>query len=397
MDGARLTDERLRFGLNGDQSARERMCTALLNLDRSYTDIRPRRPEGGPDGSRDIEARWRDAHCVGAVGFLNRASDTPEQRRQIKKKFRDDLLAAKASVPDARGFVFFCNLDLTPREVDGFVELAREQEMTHVDVYWRERMRILLDSPEGLAARFQFLALPLSEAEQAAFFGRFGNDLETLVRGRFDDLSSRIDDLDRSICLRQVIRSLRLDLILKGGYRDGWSDEHPHFRCILELRSIPHLSGRSIVLGCRDNHHWSNGRCAFGSKNFFWFEPDSHEPDKQWIPASMTAYGGAHSKITTGVRWSPESQIQLAEIEQLSAFLYVTENLLPELETAVLTADHFVLFDISTAHEEFREAGPNHPWPGELTDVEREIPWRGQHIHLFFREIPPVPLGGWCN
>lgn len=52
MDVARLTSERLRTALNGNQPSRERMCLAVLGLDRNYSDIKPRRPEGA-DSSND--------------------------------------------------------------------------------------------------------------------------------------------------------------------------------------------------------------------------------------------------------------------------------------------------------------------------------------------------------
>jgi hypothetical protein len=39
----------------------------------------------------------------------------------------------------------------------------------HCEVVDRERMRIALDSPDGFSIRFQYLDIPLSEAEQASF------------------------------------------------------------------------------------------------------------------------------------------------------------------------------------------------------------------------------------
>lgn len=45
----RVTDERLRSWLDGNQLDRERMCQALLNLDQRFRDVRPLHPRGGPD------------------------------------------------------------------------------------------------------------------------------------------------------------------------------------------------------------------------------------------------------------------------------------------------------------------------------------------------------------
>ena len=68
----RQTDERLRTWLAGNQPAQERLCSALFPLLGAYSDVRPRRPQGGRDGSRDIEALKDGINVVwGAVGFRN--------------------------------------------------------------------------------------------------------------------------------------------------------------------------------------------------------------------------------------------------------------------------------------------------------------------------------------
>jgi hypothetical protein len=70
MDGPRLTEERLRNHLDCNQAMRERMCLALLPLLGPYTREQPRRPKGGPDGGRDIEAVYEGRTTIwGAVGF----------------------------------------------------------------------------------------------------------------------------------------------------------------------------------------------------------------------------------------------------------------------------------------------------------------------------------------
>lgn len=62
------------------------MCRALLALDPHYTDVRPRHPSGGPDGGRDMKAIYDgDRQVFGAVGFVNGANDSDEQKRQVAK------------------------------------------------------------------------------------------------------------------------------------------------------------------------------------------------------------------------------------------------------------------------------------------------------------------------
>jgi hypothetical protein len=102
-DTPRLTEERLRSWLDARQTERERMCLGVLSLDRRYTDVQPRRPKGGPDGGRDIQATFRGEVVWGAVGFRNQVSDSPEDRREARKKFTSDLDAALKEKPDLKG------------------------------------------------------------------------------------------------------------------------------------------------------------------------------------------------------------------------------------------------------------------------------------------------------
>ena len=91
------TDERLKSFLDTNQLARERICLAVLALDRRFSEVRPRHPRGGPDGARDIDANFLSSQLAfGAVGFLNQASDSDEQKNRAIKKFHDDIDVALA-------------------------------------------------------------------------------------------------------------------------------------------------------------------------------------------------------------------------------------------------------------------------------------------------------------
>lgn len=70
-------------------------------------------------------------------------------------------------------FVFFTNVSLTAGEKDGLVQGAKDKGLAHAEVFDRERIRIALDSADGFSLRFQYLGIPLSEAEQATFFARW--------------------------------------------------------------------------------------------------------------------------------------------------------------------------------------------------------------------------------
>src|SRR5437879_6074355 len=111
------TDERLKSFLDTNQLARERLCLAVLAIDRRFSNVKPRHPRGGPDGSRDIEATFLNSQVAfGAVGFLNQASDSEEQKKRSISKFRDDLEGALTAEPNVKVFVFFTNVNLSVSE-----------------------------------------------------------------------------------------------------------------------------------------------------------------------------------------------------------------------------------------------------------------------------------------
>ncbi|SRR6266446_10265804 len=101
-----LTDERLRTWYLS-QPDREEMCIGILRLDERFTDVRPRRPRGGPDGGRDIEAVEVATGRVvwGAVGFSYRTTDSATVKSWAFEKFKNDLEAAQRENPGLSGFL----------------------------------------------------------------------------------------------------------------------------------------------------------------------------------------------------------------------------------------------------------------------------------------------------
>lgn len=164
MNGPRLTEERLRYHLDSHQVMRERMCLALLPLLGPFTQPRPRRPKGGPDGARDIECSYRDTMPTwGAVGFRNGGGNDHDARAAAKKKFRDDLDDALKENPALASFIFFTNVDLTPGDKDESIAYAAGRNVRIVHVFDMEILRNALDSRDGLLARLQYLDIPMDE------------------------------------------------------------------------------------------------------------------------------------------------------------------------------------------------------------------------------------------
>ena len=234
------TDIRLRIKLDGNQPDREQMCRSVLALDPHYSDVRPRHPSGGPDGGRDIEAVFDNERIAyGAVGFHNGANDSNEQKKRIRSKFSSDLRSALAAKPDLKVFAFLTNLHFTMGEQSKMKEEARKAGIDHCDILDRDRLRIELDSPSGFFVRFQYLGIPLSEAEQASFLSRYGDRIQEVVSTGFQRIERT---LDRILFLHEagnILDGIYVRFQLKETYP---ADEIGHFRAFVSvhLRAIKH-------------------------------------------------------------------------------------------------------------------------------------------------------------
>ncbi len=234
------TDERLKSYLDTNQLSREQLCQAVLALDKRFTDVEPRHPRGGPDGGRDLQALFNREHLAfAAVGFLNQANDSSEQKRRAVSKFEDDLAAAVSSEPAPRVFVFFTNTNLTVGEKDACIEKAKKAGLFHSEIFDRERIRIHLDSADGLAARFQYLGMPLSDAEQAAFFGRWGSEIQSVISTGFQRAEKT---LNRLLFLQESLDAIVSLVVVLNLDREYQGDEIGPFRvfCDLVLKEPKH-------------------------------------------------------------------------------------------------------------------------------------------------------------
>jgi hypothetical protein len=246
------TDERLKGYLDTNQLHREQICRAVLAIDKRFTNVVPRHPRGGPDAGRDIEALFRgDQRTFGAVGFVNQASDAPSHKRAIKKKFGEDLASALDTDPKPDAFVFMTNLNLTVGEKEELETTAKTAGVAYCEIFDRERLRIALDSPDGFAIRYQYLHIPLSEPEQATFFAKWGDDIQSVISTGFQRVERT---LDRILFLQEstdVLSVLTLRFELDRAYP---ADEIGHFRacCLLHLKE-PKLQIFGVLFGSSDN------------------------------------------------------------------------------------------------------------------------------------------------
>ncbi len=209
------------------------MCRAILATDKRFSEVNPRHPHGGPDGGRDIQAIFTGEQVAfGAVGFVNHANDSDEQKKKIKDKFCSDLESALKAKNDLEVFVFMTNVNLTLGEKNKLAEVGLATNLKHCEIFDRERLRLSLDSPFGLAIRFQYLNLPLSEAEQSSFFAQWGDEIQSVISTGFQKIEKT---LDRMLFLQESEEPLRYFNVLFEFDRVYDADEIGHFRLFCSM------------------------------------------------------------------------------------------------------------------------------------------------------------------
>ena len=105
------------------------------------------------------------------------------------------------------------------------------------DIFDRERLRIVLDSPDGLSIRYQYLNMPLSDAEQASFFAKWGDGIQTLIIRSFEAIDFRLNRIQFIQESMRPLRNLKFLIELK---TELDIKELPHYRAVISIL------GRSI-------------------------------------------------------------------------------------------------------------------------------------------------------
>ncbi len=394
------TDERLKGYLDSNQLHREQMCLAVLGTDRRFSDVRPRHPRGGRDGGRDIEAFTKDGLVVyGAVGFVNQVNDSNAQKRSIKKKFNEDVKSAIESDRKPDNFLFFTNLNLTVTEKNELTDNAKRSGFLSCEIFDRERIRIILDSPDGFSIRFQYLQLPLSEAEQSSFFARWGDDIQSVISTGFQSIEKTLKRLlflqEASQMMSHLTIALELDKPYKG-------EDIGHFRafCALQLRE-PKNNIYKIDFGSSDRsermtkENYSeflkqqsgikNSICSGqwdslikGNKEIDDDEDCDLEEYKQsgWMRSAgqeTVKFINISYSQRGFFRWSPK--LKLEDIDNAMFVLSLNNKLAEKIKIIHVVANGYKLLEID--YKDFEIGKPNSEYdiPVQFTDCELEDKW----------------------
>jgi len=369
------TEERLRTWTLG-QAERERMCLGLLALDERFSNVRPRRPKGGPDGGRDIEAVLDGSHLVwGGVGFRNNAIDSTDDKTWVRDKFRADADAALAERADLHGFVFFTNIDLTPGEVGDLEAYAKKAGIRFVEIFYRERLRIGLDSPKGLAYRYQYLRLPMSDAEQAAFFAQLGGRIEELLTGRFDQVDQQLARIEFLHECEKPVRHVAGVVTLDGGYTPN---DLGHFRFLFVVTKVgAEDPAPTLFVGGRDAYLVAQVPegpiLAFGEHVLIW----SQAPDEPIQDTRLGVQARQRDFVSASHVSGKGPFKHLKDFDERTMMIWVTAPLFEKIESVAFYVNDYELFAADKSVLRSRGTPPIDVWRWQppLTPEEEAVPW----------------------
>jgi hypothetical protein len=295
------------------------------------------------------------ARSWGAVGFRNGATDSPADKRWVKNKFSKDLSQAKIKNPVLDHFVFFTNIDLTPSEVNKLQLFARSSGIVVCDIFFRERIRMLLDSAEGLALRYQYLGIEMSSPEQAAFFARFGNSLQD----RFDDIDRKLARIEfHSECARPT-RYVGIGMWLGSLLRsDEIADLVLLAVVVAERKPAPHPTlCISAVVG--PDYPDGDNRGALKSEVTVW----AGCPPKRVLQGGQVETFPARDKLTLGLAVDAiEEFLSVADFDGVWLHLYANQETITLGKSIELIVNGYVLAKSDLMDLSFEPARPDDEW-----------------------------------
>ena len=402
------TDERLKSYLDTNQLQREGMCLAVMALDRRFSNVRPRHPRGGPDGGRDIEATFSGQQLAfGAVGFMNQANDSDQSKAKIASKFESDFISPLKPKITPTVFIFFTNINFTIGEKSDLIKCAQNKGISTCEIFDRERIRIALDSPDGLAARFQFLNIPLSDAEQATFFARWGTDIQSVITTGFQDIRKTLDQMLFIHEANRVLHSLHIAFKLDREYEAA---EIGHLRafCYTHLKAIK-LNIFSLIFGSwdgldrnfdgRDSADQVRGRqpgLAYGLRRASWEQHVDFDVEAQAADIEQSEDGDGKEKWTIVnegtasadgstdliaisyqhdqfIRFAP--RLSLLDLDEASIMPVMNKSFAEKLDSIEVYANGYKLLSAKRADISIDDSELPFEMPIELTDEEAKDKW----------------------
>ncbi|MDX1200625.1 hypothetical protein GOL94_25110 [Sinorhizobium medicae] len=201
----RDTETQLRNYLNNNKYKQEMLAAEMLRVSDHFSNVVTQQTSGARDGGVDIESEFKGRQCISGVGFCNDANDKSD-RAGVARKFRADLEAGLKKTPAAKAFAFVTNVNFTTDQRTKLFGECASRGIECTEIFDRDRLVRILNTPRGLLARYTYLDMPLSDDEQKAFFSAWGSDINSTIR---ESVSGLQDKLDRQAFLADSTFPLR--------------------------------------------------------------------------------------------------------------------------------------------------------------------------------------------
>ena len=389
------TDERLKGYLDTNQLQRERMCLAILML-------------------------------CGVVRLIDESNRTVGLLFAVKDRF--DIPTTVRPAPGVTGANIRKPLvqRITATEKEGLIKAAKDKGMADCDVMDRERMRLVLDGADGLAVRFQALGIPMSEAEQATFFARWGDDIQSVIAEGFSEIKR---SLNRMQFLQEMNAPLEQFLVLLELDREYDGAEIGHFRFFVSLSlTEPRYGLFMVTFGASDRADRANANFVsdveampagilqrmMGAK---WEGriPTTEEDEKDGSPPLDNAEDIKGTQVGTFTligmkqvrflraefgyggglfRFGP--YLRLSDLDGSMIALFVNKTLAEKVKAIHLIANHYKLAEYGRDGFRVDTQGKFEPrlifTPAELSDEWRRIMRNFGPFRVNFSEITPVRI-----
>ena len=319
------------------------------------------------------------------------------KKKTIKAKFESDLKSALNADKKPSVFIFFTNINLTIGEKDALIVRAKKSQIMFCEILDRERLRISLDSPDGFSIRFQYLNIALSEEEQASFFARWGEDIQSVISTGFQRIEST---LNRVLFLQEyndALSHLTLSFELDTKYS---AEIIGHFRlfCTMYLKE-PKQKILSILFGSSDkSERMSNdlkedftqqeSGIKYGISGGQWEhyidiekeENDDSEEERYNCVGSSSSIGRnevdfiniSYSKGNF-IRLFPG--LKLRDLDEVMFLPFVNKSLAEKIKTIHLYSNGYKLQEINRSEFEIDESKCDPNFPVIFTEGELSDPW----------------------
>ena len=215
----------------------------------------------------------------------------------------------------------------------------------------------------------------MSDAEQAAFFSRWGGQIEGLLGESFQAVERRLERLEFGFDKSRPLRTLGFTLGLKTGFERRTIG---HFRAVLDVGGAPvHPTYPTLLVGtCDDNARYdpTRGRptepCAAGA---FWTLGPTKliGQSSSSLPESIIRISG-YSGFS---EWDTRPHVTLGEIDEAFWAIFVNRRLADQVAGVRITANEYLLYsaDRSELDIVLHEHAPE--WPWEFSKEELSDQW----------------------